>query len=87
MRDWSTIHFLETPELNVESYVDILMVEDQHEGGRRAALKIIAVLPEETGTDEAQRRRLAEEIVQMLRRYGFICDLTIPGEDGDESRH
>jgi hypothetical protein len=63
------------------------MVGDQHESDPRAGLKITAVLPEETGTDVAQRRKLAEEIVQMLRRHGFICELTIPGEDGDESQH
>ena len=55
------------------------MVGDQHETERRPGLKITAVLPEEPGTDAAQRRKRAEEIVQMLSRYGFICELTIPG--------
>jgi hypothetical protein len=60
------------------------MVRDQHESDPRAGLKITAVLPEEAGT---QRRKLAEEIVQMLRRHGFICELTVPGEDEDKSQH
>jgi hypothetical protein len=64
-----------------------LMVRDQHESDPRAGLKITAVLPEEAGTDGTQRRKLAEEIVHMLRRHGFICELTVPGEDEDKSQH
>ena len=48
----------------------------------RPGIVIQAVLPYDASGPEAERcRRLAKEIVAMLRNAGFSCSLTIPNED------
>lgn len=48
----------------------------------RPGIVIQAVLPYDAGGPEAERcRKLAKEIVAMLRNAGFSCSLTIPNED------
>lgn len=48
----------------------------------RPGIVIQAVLPYDASGPEAERcRKLAKEIVAMLRNAGFSCSLTIPNED------
>ena len=48
----------------------------------RPGIVIQAVLAYDSSSPEAERcRRLAKEIVAMLRKAGFSCSLTIPDED------